>query len=105
MQITSQKGVIAMADIELVIKIPEDVYKRIVFYREFRDLNDCVTTIKALENGIPLPKGHGRLIDCSQLHLALDSFMYGINGIHKYIDDEQEVHTIIEADKEESEEI
>ena len=37
-----------------IIDIPEDVFKRTVFYREFRDLNDCVTTIKALENGIPL---------------------------------------------------
>ena len=44
-----------MADIELIIKIPEDVFKRTVFYHEFRDLNDCVTTIKALENGIPIP--------------------------------------------------
>lgn len=55
-----------MADIELVIKIPEDVFKRTMFYREFRDLNDCVTTIKALEKAIPLPKGHGRLIILSE---------------------------------------
>lgn len=41
---------------KVVIDIPEDVYKRTVFYREFKDLNDCVTTIKALENGTPLPK-------------------------------------------------
>lgn len=40
---------------KIVIDIPEDVLKRTVFYREFRDLNDCVTTIKALENGIPIP--------------------------------------------------
>ena len=52
-----------MADIELVVKIPEDVFKRTVFYREFRDLNDCVTTIKALEKAVPLPKGHGKIID------------------------------------------
>jgi hypothetical protein len=47
---------------KIVIDIPEDVLKRTVFYREFRDLNDCVTTIKALENGTPLPKGYGNLI-------------------------------------------
>ena len=46
-----------------IIDIPEDVIKRTVFYREFRDLNDCVTTIKALEKAIPLPKGHGDLVD------------------------------------------
>lgn len=39
---------------KLIIDIPEDVYKKTIFYREFKDLNDCVTTIKALENGIPL---------------------------------------------------
>ena len=40
---------------KLIIDIDEDVYKKTVFYREFRDLNDCVTTIKALENGTPIP--------------------------------------------------
>lgn len=39
---------------QLIIDIPEDVYKRTVFYREFKDLNDCVKTIKALENATPL---------------------------------------------------
>lgn len=46
---------------QIVIDIPEDVYKRTVFYREFRDLSDCVATIKALEKATPLPKGHGRI--------------------------------------------
>lgn len=53
---------------KIVIDIPEDVYKRTVFYREFRDLNDCVTTIKALEKATPLPKHHGRLIDADALY-------------------------------------
>ena len=51
-----------MENVELVIKLPKDVFKKTVFYREFRDLNDCITTIKALENAVLLPKGHGRLI-------------------------------------------
>lgn len=51
---------------KIVIDIPEDVYKRTVFYREFKDLNDCVTTIKALEKGTPLPEHHG-LIDKLEL--------------------------------------
>ena len=83
-----------MADIELVIKIPEDVFKRTVFYREFRDLNDCVTTIKALENGTPLPKGHGRLIDADSLWNAyhdLDCDFYEAFDL---------ADTIIEADAE-----
>lgn len=52
---------------QIVIEIPEDVYKKTIFYREFKDLNDCVTTIKALENGTPLPKGHGRLKDIDKI--------------------------------------
>lgn len=39
---------------QVIIDIPEDVLKRTVFYREFKNLNDCVTTIKALEKAIPL---------------------------------------------------
>ena len=39
---------------KLIIDIDEDVYKRTVFYREFKDLNDYVKTIKALENSTPL---------------------------------------------------
>lgn len=53
---------------KLVIEIPEDVLKRTVFYREFRELNDCITTIKALEKAIPLPEHHGRIIDESKIN-------------------------------------
>ena len=52
---------------QIVIDIDEDVYKRTVFYREFKDLNDCVTTIKSLENGTPIPEHHGRLGDLDAL--------------------------------------
>lgn len=52
---------------QIVIDIPEDTLKRTVFYREFRNLNDLVTVIKALEKATPLPKGHGRLIDADDL--------------------------------------
>ena len=55
---------------QIVIDIPEDVYKRTVFYREFRDLSDCLATIKALEKATPLPKGHGRLIDEERISLS-----------------------------------
>jgi hypothetical protein len=84
-----------------VIDIPEDVYKRTVFYREFRDLNDCVATIKALEKGTQLPKGHGRLIDADALYNELEfpSKRFG-EAFKEILDDAQ---TIIEADKAESE--
>lgn len=53
---------------QIVIDIPEDVLKRTVFYREFKDLSDCITTIKALEKAITLPEHHGRLIDADDLY-------------------------------------
>lgn len=56
---------------QIVIDIPEDVYKRTVFYREFKELNDLITTIKALEEATPLPKGHGKLIDANELQLSM----------------------------------
>ena len=90
-----------MSDIELVIKIPEDVLKRTVFYREFKDLNDCITTIKALEKAILLPKGHGRLIDENDLKTLyrLDDRLWWGNAVEEFTD----LPTIIEADKEDEE--
>ena len=104
-----------MADIELVIKMPEDVYKRTVFYREFKDLSDCVTTIKALENGTPLPKQHTELVDRQTIADYVHSHIQEINTgygdlnqhtnrilrmIEDYIDN---APTIIEADTESEE--
>ena len=91
-----------MADIELVIKIPEDVFKRTVFYREFRNLDDYVTTLKALEKAVPLPKGHGDLVTKEQM-IELVEF-YQINPQHfdfvNLIDEIKNEKPIIEADKE-----
>ena len=47
-----------MADIELVIKIPEDEYQNILHTGK---ASFC--TVNAIEAGALLPKGHGRLID------------------------------------------
>ena len=58
----------------LVIDIPEDTYKRTKFYKEFRDLNDCVLVLKAIEHAIELPKGHGRLIDADDIALIDEQF-------------------------------
>lgn len=49
-----------MADIELVIRIPEEEYKRLVYIDMFK-LRGYI------ENGTPLPKGHGDLIDVTCL--------------------------------------
>ena len=50
-----------MADIELVIKIPEKVYNALT-HIEF-DANLVTDEMrKSIANGTPLPKGHGNLI-------------------------------------------
>ena len=58
-----------MQDVELVIKVPEDVYKDIMAHnRESREGGKSAYYFEGLiQNGIPLPKGHGRLIDESDL--------------------------------------
>lgn len=83
-----------MADVELVVKISEDLYKATV---NGLDANEIWDLRFAVKNGTPLQKGHGDLIDRAELHLELDSFMYGISSIHKLID---KMKPIIEADKE-----
>ena len=76
---------------EIVIKLREDDYKRIVKegLTVFGSDADIALLERALESGTPLPKGHGRLIDgdilkrqncCSESYVKL--------------------FTIIEADKE-----
>jgi hypothetical protein len=56
-----------MADIDSVIKIPEDNYKAIVtkydtFSKEMKEWG-----LDAIKNGTVLLKGHGRLIDADAL--------------------------------------
>ena len=102
-----------MADIELVIKIPEEIlYKyaknHALTYSEIDEIFD------AIANGTPLPKGHGDLIDRSKIYKAIpaeednvtgqgmtyeemDAYNDGINAMYSVI---QGATTIIEADKE-----
>lgn len=98
-----------MADVELVIKIPEKVYKSISDNNYCGIINSDV--YNAIANGTPLPKGHGRLIDGD----ALDETVYRLNfeteesweitrSEHKLIDSVlYEMPTIIEADEEANE--
>lgn len=85
---------------QIVIDIPEDAYNyikangaRIPYYK----LTD------AIKNGIPLPKGHGRLIDADDIKvIELEDSLHIIrhckgDDVDVYID----APTILEADKEE----
>ena len=95
-----------MADIELVIKIPEEDYIKISNSNPTYADDFCL--YYAIKNGTPLPKGHGRLIDISKLdsdRIESDNpiIYLTINGEYieavslDYLDSLQ---TIIEADKE-----
>ena len=55
-----------MADIELVIKVSEDTYKDIIENGFIYDEDNEVVTY-AIKNGIPLPKGHGSLVDVDKM--------------------------------------
>ncbi len=95
-----------MADIELVIKIPEDDYNYIK-----RQVADGITNpLKVrIANATPLPKGHGTLKDtdaiCKDVISALgirdeNYLLEAEKGVYKRI---RNAPTIIEADKAESE--
>ena len=94
-----------MNDIELVIKIPQ---------KEYNDTLQGVFSIdvfrEAVKNGIPLPKGHGRIMDVDKIikkmeereeQLKDNRSMYETACVETALDMFGE--TIIEADKEDKE--
>ena len=90
-----------MADIELVIKIPEEHFKKICANKE--DSIIAHDTCRRIANGTPLPKGHGRLIDSNELRCENADFDT-YNDYCLMFDEIDNAPTIIEADKAESEE-
>lgn len=70
-----RKRGISMADIELVIKVSEDIYKEIMAHnRERREGGKSAYYFEELiQNGTPLPKGHGRLIDKDHVIARLEA--------------------------------
>lgn len=64
-----------MADVELVIKVPEESYNFLKSGYFIDDGTRSGKTIlqhfcRAIYNGKPLPKGHGELIDRSKLSIC-----------------------------------
>jgi len=97
---------------EIVIKIPEELYKQITVEKLYF-LEDGENLCTAVENGTPLSKGHGNLIDENELleitksykselgRLKVDPFVKsGIETVERFI---KEMPPIIEADKESEE--
>ena len=87
-----------MADIELVIKIPEEVYDFTKSAKTARTYN-AEYYVNLILNGKPLPKGHGRLIDADKINFDSNYFY---NGDDTIIAEEtiNDIPTIIDADKE-----
>jgi hypothetical protein len=79
-----------MADVELVIKIPEEV-------------KDIQVVCEALNDGTPLPKGHGRIGDLDALRCENTDFDT-YNDYCIMFDEIEAAETIIGADKLENEE-
>ena len=80
-----------MADIELVIKIPEKLYNMACNYPEMilAGYPQCI------RNGTPLPKGHGELKDVNEIWR-----LYDYSDIDYTMSDAlDDAPTIIEADK------
>lgn len=88
-----------MADVELVIKIPEEEYRCV-------QITGCIgnkTRISnAIYNSILLPKGHGRILDEKEILNTEkhDGSWYDLVDLPEYI---AGVSAIVEVDKTESE--
>ena len=73
-----------MANIDLVIRIPEELYN------DLKSLQFTTYTEDLIKEGVPLPKGHGRLFDERDI----------VNGNYEVIGNRiYELESIIEADK------
>ena len=83
-----------MADIELVIKIPKEVWNKA---KEYGHLDICgVELSERVMNGIPLPKEHGKLIDVSELLSVTDIDIRGSEVTYVLYDDIENAPTIVE---------
>lgn len=81
---------------EIVINIPDGCYEELTTANF--PIQDAYRFVEWIKDGIPLPKGHGRLIDC-------DNLLRTLNKEHLEYDPDVNyflchANTIIEADKE-----
>lgn len=93
---------------QIVINIDEVIYKRILPYRDFPVIsslaNDFPEIIHAIANGVPIPKGHGRLMDYGYVVDAIDDWVnageYNCTNATDYLRNRiRNAPTIIEADE------
>jgi len=87
---------------QIVIDISKHIYEHAKEQSE--DSNDEWNAMRAIANGTPLPKGHGRLIDADEIQFENTEFdTYGDYCIA--FDAIDQADTIVEAYKAESEEV
>ena len=92
----------------IVINIDEEVYKRTLPYKDLPVIsnlaNDYDEITHAVANGVPLPKGHGRIADIDAAIKCIEE-VEGEDAIWaiSLIEWACSKRTIIEADKAESE--
>lgn len=87
---------------QIVIDVPEKLTCE-GFERPFTEEEKNIL-IKAIGNGTPLPKGHGRLIDADELKKTIqENDVLNMTGFNVRLCDINSTPTIIEADKAESE--
>lgn len=98
-----------MTDIELVIKIPEEIRLALINNIQLSQNQQsiCDSCIKqAIVNATPLPKGHGKLIDKKEVEKMIEEAK--VNSEHSRTFAENIIKftpTVIEADKAEKKEI
>ena len=86
---------------EIVIKISEQDYYDILQYVTLTSNTDFENLmIRAVQNGTPLPKGHGKLKDVSGLFTVTDIKSNGSEFTYVPYSEIDDAPTIIEADKE-----
>lgn len=86
-----------MADVELVIRVPEEVYKKA---KETHDVM-CDSVWLGIKYGTLLPKGHGRLKDIDWIDDNCENHYSDTDGswCYKWKDIDDKAPTIINADK------
>lgn len=89
-----------METVEIVIKIPRDRYETLVEINDRIKKGESIYKLgmyeKAIANGIPLPEGHGRLVDADEL---IDTLGCSDRDIYCKLVIEEDAPIIIEANK------
>ena len=84
---------------QVIIELPDDEYESIIYGGGSIDDWQIGLVLEAIDDGTPLTKGHGRIVDVGTIDLNQDEFI----SQSDYYEAEcaiENAPTIIEADKE-----